>query len=285
MQEEIAKLVELPDVWDTMPKVILDAMEVTRRKRATGPQLLKLNNILTRTKSRTAYVPSRGLLTAVDVVEGEDISTKGIADITYATTMVSAKRIGTYFKVSKQAIDATEIDVINDIIGEAGAAIADKQDDDIYSEFLGLGANANEVTSVNSGKIVFDDLVTAKVEIEADKFEPDTAVLSATRAGDILKDAVSRARFIDKSELPADQLLVRQLGAIAGLDIIVTSAVPDSTALVLDRKSAGWFLPKRGIDLMRDQSILKDSIEFAGYMEYGLKVTQPSAVCYLKVKA
>jgi len=282
MQEEIAKLVELPDVTAVTPKAILDVIEASRRKRATGLQLLRHNDILKRTKARSANVPKRGILTAVEVSEGADISEQSIPDVTYQTTTVSAVKIGTYFKITKEAIDATEIDVINDLLEDAGAAIADKEDDLIYDAILSA-PTSNIQASANAGKIVFADIVKAKSKVEASNFEPDTVVLSPARADDLLVDAAAIARFVDKSELPENEQLVRQLGRLAGLDVIVSNAVPDTTVLVLDRKALGWYLPKRDVDVKRDESITTDSIEFAVFKEFGVGVTQADAVCFLTV--
>jgi len=275
--QDIAALVEVADIVNVIPKVILDVIEAERRKRAVLANICKVDRTLIRTKGRSVHIPKRGLLTAVDVGEVEDITGKGIPDVAYETVEVTPGKIGTTFKVSNKAIRATEIDIINDLLKDAGLAIADQEDDKIKDEVLGDGV-AGSTVSAAASTLTFEDLVAAKSQIAAKKFSANLAIMSPLRADELIKDGT---RFVGAEEVGRQILVEGAIGRMAGLDILVSGAFPDSTVAVLDRDVAPWLVIAREVDVMRQEKPETDSIEFYVYKELAVKLTQGDGLCHI----
>jgi len=156
---------ELVDVTNLFPKILTDVEEAAREKRFAR-QLVIVNTDLTRRKGRTLTVPYRRRIPyrgagAVGYV-GEG-ATPPEVEATYTTREVTVTKIGAWFKVRQEVIDAVEIDVIRDQILEVGEAIADLEDWMIMDELFGTvttetvsmpGAGANQTVSLTQNKLI-----------------------------------------------------------------------------------------------------------------------------------
>jgi len=124
-------------IADLLPKIILQEVEEAARARRFGRNLVRINTDLIRTKGRSIVVGRRGVLIAASVSEGN--SPTGIAEgtLAYTSNTISPTKIGTALKITQEAIDGANLDLIRDGITEAGIALADKEDLDIVYELLG----------------------------------------------------------------------------------------------------------------------------------------------------
>ena len=132
-------------IADLLPKIILQEVEEAARARRFGRNLVRINTDLVRTKGRSIVVGRRGVLTAASVSEGN--SPTGVAEgtLAYTSNTISPSKIGTALKITQEAIDGANLDLIRDGITEAGIALADKEDLDIVYELLGRTAFSETV--------------------------------------------------------------------------------------------------------------------------------------------
>jgi len=132
------------EVTAMLPKVIIDEVEESARTRRFGRSLVRINDDLVRTKGRSIVIGRRGTLTASAVSEG---SSPTESTLSYTSHTITPSKIGTCAKISQEAIDGLELNLIKEAVTEAGIALADKEDEDIVHELIGYETD----TAVASG--------------------------------------------------------------------------------------------------------------------------------------
>ena len=121
----------------------------------------------------------------------------------------------------------------------------------------------------------YEDIIAAKTTVRAKKIQADVIVMSPDEYADILLDS----RFVDSSQYGSrEPILNGEVGQIAGLKVLVTTAIPSGTVLFLATSRAGWYVLKRNIDVKRKESQETDSYKFYFYFEFAPKITDENAV-------
>jgi hypothetical protein len=125
-------------------------------------------------------------------------------------------------------------------------------------------------------QLSYEDMVKAKTEIRSQgKVTPNVVVMHPAQYSWIIKDD----RFIDTSRYGSREgILNGEVGKIAGLQVLVTTHVPDGTVLYLASERAGWLVIKRDIQVKRKPAEETDSFKFYFYQEFAPKVTDDKAV-------
>ncbi len=121
----------------------------------------------------------------------------------------------------------------------------------------------------------YEDIIAAKTTVRSNKIQADVIVMSPDEYADILLDS----RFVDSSQYGSrEPILNGEVGQIAGLKVLVTTAIPSGTVLFLATSRAGWYVLKRNIDVKRKESQETDSYKFYFYFEFAPKITDENAV-------
>ena len=150
--DKIMKTLEELAIWETgqlptiLTKVILAEVEEAARARRFGRNLVKINEDLVRTKGRSMIFFRRGTLTAESVSEGTDAWLSAGGTILYTPYTLTVAKYAVAIKVTQEAIDGSNLDLIRDTIREAGIALADKEDAVILSALLGENSYATKET-------------------------------------------------------------------------------------------------------------------------------------------
>ena len=142
------------DLAAVLPKVIIDRVETAARAVRYGRNVCRLNRDLVGKPGRSIYIPVRGAITAAKVSEG---ATPSISKAAYSTVQVTPFKLGIGVKITQEAIDGSEMDVIRDHLDEAGEGIADAEDKEIIYELLGRNVVTDEThaSTQNTGNEVF----------------------------------------------------------------------------------------------------------------------------------
>lgn len=273
--EELAVDITTTQIDVLVPKIVLREIDVAARAARKARSLVRANRDLVGAKGRSISFPKRGQLTAASVAEG---SVPSYGTVTYSATTISPTKIGLAVRISQEAIDGTEIDVINDIIKEAGEALADKEDQDIIAIFTTAGGAAFTIDASAAGTLTYDDILSARTSIIGANYKPSILFLHPDQEADILKDS----KFIDASKYgDREPILNGEIGKLAGLKTLVSQNFPTGKALVLDPTRAAWLAIKRDIQLKRKDEPSSDSIELYFFEEYGSSVVNSSAVAII----
>ena len=274
--EELGTIKEA-QIWDLIPKVILDEVEEAARARRFGRNLVRINEDLVRTKGREIVVGRRSTLSAGSVSEGASLKTSvNAGTLTYSASTIHPTKVGTWAVITQEAIEGCELNLIRDAITEAGIALANKEDSDIITELLTTSNTVSAVTngtwSVNAYKVIS----AAVAKIRAANWSPKFLVIHPND----LKSILTTDMFIDASKYGSNEpILNGEIGKIAGLKVLVTTQIPDASnvALVVDPDRAAWMAIRRHLDMKRWDNPDTDSIELYFYTEYGVELTDSDA--------
>jgi N4-gp56 family major capsid protein len=164
--EELSTIAET-NILQMVPKIILDTVEEAARARRFGRNLIKINDDLVRTKGRSIVIGRRGTLTAAAVSEG---TTCPATNFSYTSTTITPSKIGVASHITEEAIEGVELNLIQDVVTEAGISLADKEDADIIKALLGYtattlvaDASTQDVSSSSTRKLVYVDETNASV--------------------------------------------------------------------------------------------------------------------------
>jgi len=146
--EELASTINISAISALIPKIILDEVEEAARARRFGRNLVRINDDLTRTKGRSIVIGRRGALTASDVSEGSELAS---SSITYTATTITPTKKGVAVHITEEAIAGAELNLIKDVVTEAGIALADKEDSDIMKALLKI--TTGSATFSNAGTV------------------------------------------------------------------------------------------------------------------------------------
>lgn len=144
------------DLPSLLTKVILAEVEEAARARRFGRNLVRINEDLVRTKGRSIVFYRRGTLTAVSVSEG---ATPTLGTIIYSPHTLTVSKYGVAAKITQEAIDGSNLDLIRDTIREAGIALADKEDAVILAELVSKSVEPKSTIAAG----VSGDTLTAPV--------------------------------------------------------------------------------------------------------------------------
>lgn len=165
-------------------------------------------------------VPVYSAVTASGLTEA---TAPSAADTNTTSATITLGEIGTYFKVSDMLRDSAERNVIADLGMNAGMAIAEKMDTDVFALFNSF---TNSV-GTEDGAITVDNIFEAVSKLRENKVVgPLAAVLSPRQALQLKKElATTGGANITASEIGSSVLRQYYIGSLAGCAIFESSLV------------------------------------------------------------
>lgn len=146
--EELAEF-KVADLTTTLPKIILDAVETSARAKRFGRALVKINADLVGKPGRSIHVPCRGAITAAHIAEGCAL-TPDEKKSAYATQEITPSKTAVMVRITQEAMDGSQYDLVRDHILEAGEAMADLEDVDIIKALTSWTALAQSGIAVDA---------------------------------------------------------------------------------------------------------------------------------------
>ena len=165
-------------------------------------------------------VPVYSAVTATGLTEG---TAPSAADTNTTSATITLGEIGTYFQVTDFLRDSAERDVIADLGAQAGRAIAEKMDSDVFNLFNSF---SNSV-GIEDSAITVDNIFEAVAKLRENKVVgPLAAVLSPRQALQLKKElATTGGANITASEIGSSVLRQYYIGSIAGCQVFESSLV------------------------------------------------------------
>lgn len=169
---------------------------------------------------KVLQVPVYSAVTATGLTEG---TAPSAADTNTTSATITLGEIGTYFQVTDFLRDSAERDVIADLGAQAGRAIAEKMDTDVFALFNSF---SNSV-GIEDSAITVDNIFEAVAKLRENKVVgPLAAVLSPRQALQLKKElATSGGANITASEIGSSVLRQYYIGSIAGCAVYESSLV------------------------------------------------------------
>ena len=169
---------------------------------------------------KVLQVPVYSAITAAGLTEG---SAPSAADPNTTSATITLGEIGTYFQVTDFLRDSAERDVIADLGAQAGRAIAEKMDTDVFALFNSF---TNSVGTEDSA-ITVDNIFEAVATLRANKVVgPLSAVVSPRQALQLKKElATAGGANLTASEIGSSVLRQFYIGSVAGCQVFESSLV------------------------------------------------------------
>ncbi len=165
-------------------------------------------------------VPVYSAVTAGPLTEG---TAPLAADTNTTSVNITLGEIGTYFQVTDMLRDSAERDVIADLGAQAGRAIAEKMDTDVFALFNSF---TNSV-GVEDGAITVDNIFEGVSKLRENKVVgPLSCVLSPRQALQLKKElATTGGANLTASEMGSSVLRGYYIGSIAGCQVFESALV------------------------------------------------------------
>lgn len=165
-------------------------------------------------------VPVYSAISAAGLTEGQAPSA---ADTNTTSATITLSEIGTYFQVTDMLRDSAERDVVADLGAQAGRAIAEKMDTDVFALFNSF---TNSVGTEDSA-ITVDNIFEAVATLRGNKVVgPLAAVVSPRQALQLKKElATAGGANITASEIGSSVLRQFYIGSVAGCQVFESSLV------------------------------------------------------------
>lgn len=169
---------------------------------------------------KVLQVPVYSAITAAGLTEGQAPSA---ADTNTTSVEITLAEIGTYFQVTDMLRDSAQRDVIADLGNQAGRAIAEKMDTDVFALFNSF---ANSV-GTEDGAITVDNIFEAVATLRNNKIVgPLAAVVSPRQALQLKKElAGTGGANLTASQVGNDVLRGYYIGTVAGCQVFESSLV------------------------------------------------------------
>lgn len=169
---------------------------------------------------KVLQVPVYSAVTAGSLTEG---SAPSAADTNTTQVTITLGEIGTYFQVTDFLRDSAQRDVIADLGAQAGRAIAEKMDSDVFALFNSF---SNSV-GVEDSPITVDHIFEAVATLRQNKVVgPLAAVVGPRQALQLKKElATTGGANLTASEIGNSTLRGYYIGSLAGCQIFESSLV------------------------------------------------------------
>jgi len=115
-------------------------------------QLVRVDRSLVGKPGTSLYVPKETDLEAIDISEDEDIDSK-VKELSWSTIEITTSKYGVPIRITREAIEARAIDVVDRHIKGAARALAQKDDLRIRNVLLGLTSQTDTFTGDGSTKL------------------------------------------------------------------------------------------------------------------------------------
>lgn len=169
---------------------------------------------------KVLQVPVYTAVSAAGLTEGTAPSS---ADTNTNQVTITLGEIGTYFKVTDMLRDSAQRDVIADLGANAGRAIAEKMDADVFALFNSFSASEG----VEDSPITVDTIFNAVAKLRQAKITgPLVAVLGPRQALQLKKElATAGGANLTASEIGSSVLRGYYIGSLAGCQIFESALV------------------------------------------------------------
>lgn len=169
---------------------------------------------------KVLQVPVYSAVTAGDLTEG---TAPSAADTNTTSVPLTLSEIGTYFQVTDMLRDSAQRDVIADLGVQAGRALAEKMDSDVFALFNSFSSSVGTEDSA----ITVDNIFEAVANLRENKVVgPLAAVVSPRQALQLKKElATAGGANITASEIGSSVLRGFYLGSVAGCQVFESSLV------------------------------------------------------------
>lgn len=225
---------------------------------------------------KVLQVPVYGSISA-EIITDEAESTLSTTGTTSALITLAEHVV--YREVSDMLRDSSFSNVLTDLGDNAGRAIAESLDTQVFSEFADLSGSA---TAIAFGAITVNDIMDRVAQLRANKITGPFIAVVHPLAANALKKAMTATNSFQNASTVADNILQNYfVGQIAGCTIVESSLVPlnagtgVATCAVFSPSALGHAM-RGGVELDTMRNVRARATELSIKAVAGAKVLQAS---------
>lgn len=221
---------------------------------------------------KVLQVPVYGSI-AAEIITDEAESTLSTTGTTSALITLAEHVV--YREVSDMLRDSSFSNVLTDLGDNAGRAIAESLDTQVFAEFADLSGSA---TAIAFGAITVNDIMDRVALLRANKITGPFIAVVHPLAANALKKAMTATNSFQNASTVADNILQNYfVGQIAGCTIVESSLVPVSadvaTCAVFSPSALGHAM-RGGVELDTMRNVRARATELSIKAVAGAKVLQ-----------
>jgi N4-gp56 family major capsid protein len=169
---------------------------------------------------KTLQVPVYSAVTAGDLTEG---TAPSAADTNTTSVSIDLGEVGTYFQVTDFLRDSAQRDVIADLGQQAGRAIAEKMDEDVFTLFNSFSASVG----VEDSAITVDNILEAVATLrQAKVVGPLACVIGPRQALQLKKElGTTGGASLTANQIGNEALRAYYISTLAGCAVYESSLV------------------------------------------------------------
>tara|TARA_R100001509_G_scaffold105164_2_gene62132 strand:+ start:168 stop:1022 length:855 start_codon:yes stop_codon:yes gene_type:complete len=170
---------------------------------------------------KVLQVPVYSSVSASALTEG---TAPSAADTNTTSASITLAEIGTYFQVTDFLRDSAQRDVIADLGQNAGRAIAEKMDEDVFALFNSF----TQSVGTEDADLTVNNILDAVAELRGNKIVgPLTAIISPKQAVQLKKSLAGNSGVYSTTASEIGSSILRQyyLGTFAGCQVFESSLV------------------------------------------------------------
>jgi len=170
---------------------------------------------------KTLQVPVYSSVSAVSLTEG---SAPSAADTNTTSVSIDLGEVGTYFQVTDFLRDSAQRDVIADLGAQAGRAIAEKMDNDVFALFNSFSASVGTEDSPVTVNNILDAVATLR---QAKVIGPLACVVGPRQALQLKKELAGTGgtTALTANAIGNEALRGYYIGTLAGCNVYESSLV------------------------------------------------------------
>jgi len=218
----------------------------------------------------TIKVPKAAAATVDWVAES---GTLPITEERYSFVTITARKSGGRAVITRDMVEDAEWDVIDRQLAELGRALAKFESGYIISKLIedaGIQAEAQ-----TSGQLKFGDIASMWSRMAANDREPDVLAVNPSEYADLLKDpAVQNLIAFSAQEFKPGN----PIAYLPGLKILVSSLVPQGTALMVATRFAGVLFVRRDYTIEEVDDAINDLVHLPATARWNYATIDPLAI-------
>ena len=239
------------------------------------------------TSGNNLFIQKNVALSASDVTDGDSVP---ISALSFTQVEVVASQIGVATQITLKQLRDQLSTVREDVINNLGLAIAEKEENRIFTELYNTSSSVIYANGKDDTNIAVDDTFNVAllnegiVAMRTDKRKAMYLVVHPKQEGDLR----NLQQFTDASYLGSDRVNREgYIGRFFGVDVfsstnvaseVATSGTTVYKALLLGERAA-VVLDKLGATIDIDRNLIQDlSVTFVAYRDMGVKLLNDESV-------
>lgn len=280
------------DVQGVIPTKWSKLVEEAARPKRVFRNYIRFNNELLNREGDSVNIPRRGTLTAAAIAEGGTIIPEALTVGTALT--LTPTEYGVAVKISRQAVERTQINLLQDATEELGQSMAQIEDEiirDAINEATSnvlYGNDATGTADIATGDVLTPQLLAKAIkEVRKNNFEPSVIFIAPEQEWQL----GTTDQFVNAATYGArDFIKSGKIANYLGVDVRVTTNVPSGTGgistatpyhtcLLMDGLRAAALALKRNISIDKQYLPLERKHIVAATLDMDAGLLQDAAVC------